>query len=285
MMRHRHRSFQSLLAGLLGLPALLAAIGCDPTLGVPEANRPPTADARVLGKEGQNAVVDYMGVPVEITLDGTFSKDPDGSIKSYRWLSGRPKPGRAVAAAGSGATAGSAAAAGSTGAAGAATADEDGGTASNLARWVPAGAAEDWPDDVAQPKVTLPEGEYVFELWVVDNKNVVSNPSTLKVTVRTPLSPEVEACTNKVYKAQSAACKACLCQVSDACRDTLTPESVCDATCWGFLACLTTKCPDFKPGGDTGCLVNNCSSLLSGSTGATMIAPCVTPCAAQCRSM
>jgi hypothetical protein len=272
----RHRpSFSVSVAGLFSLLTCLAAIGCDPGLGVPEANRPPTADARVIGMVGQNAVIDFRGAPIEITLDGTNSKDPDGKIKTYRWLSGTKKSGGGMAAAGSGGSAGSAAA------------DEDGGTApaGGITRWVPAGADENWPEDIAQPKVTLPEGEYVFVLWVIDEKNVTSLPSTLNVTVRMPLDPAVEECTKKVYPETAATCKACICGTSDECRMTRTAESVCDATCWGLLGCIATKCPMYPTNGDTGCLLNNCSPFLSAATGAMMIAPCITTCTAQCRSM
>jgi hypothetical protein len=168
-----------------------------------------------------------------------------------------------------------------------AVANEDGGTAPAGApkRWIPAGATKDWPDDVVQPKVTLPEGDYVFELWVQDENGVTSMPSTLKVTVRKPLDAATKACTDKVYPGVSSGCKACVCGVNDMCQTTLTTATVCDATCWGFLSCLRTKCPDYRAGGDTGCLINMCADLLGGATGATMIAPCVTPCATQCRSM
>jgi hypothetical protein len=279
MTRHRPCFAQSIVVGLFSLLSIVAASGCDPALGVPEGNRPPIADARVLGKDGQNAVVDYTGAPLEVTLDGTHSKDPDGTIKAYRWLSGTGKPGRGGAA--------GSAAAGSGGAAGQAAADEDGGTATGDGnRVVPAGAPEDWPDDVAQPKVTLSEGEYAFVLWVTDEKGVVSPPSTLKVTVRTPLDPAVEACTMKVYPEISSSCKACVCGVNEMCRTTLTTATVCDATCWGLLSCIATKCPSYATNPmDTSCLLNMCSDVLGGATGARMAAPCVTPCAAQCRSM
>jgi hypothetical protein len=290
MTRHRPCFAQSIVVGLFSLLSLVAASGCDPALGVPAGNRPPTADARVLGMDGQNAVVDYKGAPVEITLDGTHSKDPEGPIKVYRWLSGTGKPGRGgtagSAAAGRGGTAGSAAA-GSSGSAGVAAADEDGGTASGDGnRVVPAGAPEDWPDDVAQPKVTLSEGEYAFVLWVKDEKGVVSQPSTLKVTVRTPLDPAVQACVTKVYPEISSSCKACVCGVNEMCQTTLTTATVCDATCWGLISCIATKCPGYAANPtDTSCLVAMCSDVLGGAAGARMAGPCVTPCAAQCRSM
>lgn len=276
MTRDRLGISSSVVVGHFGLLAVLAANGCEPGLGVPEANRPPTADARVMGMEGQNALVDFKGTPVEITLDGSFSNDPDGKITTYRWLSGTKHADSSLPAADNGGSAGSAAA------------DDDAGTApaGSLARWVPAGAKEDWPDDVAQPEVTLPEGEYVFVLWVIDEKNFTSAPSTLNVTVAAALDPAVKECTTKAYPETSAACKACICGVSDECRTTRTAESVCDATCWGFLACLAAKCPTFRSGDtDTSCLVNNCSSTLGGATGAGLIAPCITPCREQCRSM
>lgn len=284
MTRHSLRNAHVLAAGLLSALGLIAANGCDPDLGVPDANRAPTADARVMGMEGQNAVVDYNGSPVAVTLDGSFSKDLDGTIKTYRWLSGL-RIGGTMAAAGSGAAGSMGTAGRAAGAAGAVALDEDGGVDSGGGnRVVPAGQPDDWPDDVVQPQVTLTEGDYVFVLWVIDNKNVVSAPSTLKVTVRKPLSPAVQMCTEKVYDGVSTACKACVCGASDACQGTITTESVCDATCWGFLSCIATKCPTYMPGGDTGCLVNMCSSLLGGATGAQMIAPCIAPCRDACRS-
>jgi hypothetical protein len=237
--------------------------------------------ATVLGSEmmGQNVVVDYMGTPKEITLDASGSKDPDGTIKSYRWLSGKKLPGAPGGAAGGGG-----AAAGSTGSAGMAAKDEDGGLPDVEHRWVPEGAPEDWPDDVVQPKVTLTEGEFNFVLWVQDNKGVFSTPSNLKVTVRTPLAPEVMACVKEVYPNVAASCKACVCGVNEMCQTTLTKATTCNETCWGLLSCIGTKCPDYRTGGPTDCLVNNCSQYLGGATGAGMIAPCITPCRDMCRS-
>jgi hypothetical protein len=260
----------------------LLALACQPNLGVPPGNRVPMADARVLGKEGQNVTVDYTGMggaPIRITLDGQHSKDPDGTIKKYRWLSGRRAPG-------TGGAAGGAAAGSSGGAAGRpATTDADGGTDDMWVeqRWVPSGAPGDWPEDVMQPIVELGEGDYTFVLWVEDDRSVQSLPSTLKISVRAPLPPEVQACVDTVYDTVPSACKTCLCSIDDTCR-MMSNESVCGAACWGFLQCLTSKCPDYRPGGDTSCLVANCSAQLSGATGATAIGPCVTQCPTQCRS-
>lgn len=278
MTRYRSR----MAVGLFGSTLALAALGCDPNLAVREGNRQPIADARVLGMTGQNAVVDYRGAPVAITLDGSFSNDRDGRIVKYRWLSGKLAAGP-QSGAGSGGAAGSGQAAGS----GAATRDEDAGVQQPgvAHRWVPAGGDEDWPDDVEQPKVTLPEGEYAFVLWVEDDDGSISTPSTLKVTVRTPLDPALQMCVANVYPEVAATCKSCICATSDACRDTLTSMTVCDATCWGLLSCIGSKCPTYMSGGDTSCLVNNCSAFLGAGAAAGMIAPCLVPCRDKCRSM
>jgi hypothetical protein len=281
MTRPRFSFAQSVAVGLFGLSAFVATEGCDPGVGVPEANRPPMALARVLGSEmmGQNVVVDYMGSPKEITLDASGSKDPDGSIKRYRWLSGRKLAGAPGGAAGGGG-----AAASSTGSAGMAASDDDGGIDEVEHRWVPEGAPADWPADEVQPKVTLPEGEFSFVLWVEDNKGVVSQPSNLKVTVRTPLPAEVMTCVKNVYANVRAACKACVCGVDEMCQTTLTTATTCNETCWGLLSCIGSKCPDYRTGGPTDCLLNNCSSFLGGATAAGMIAPCLAPCRDMCRS-
>ncbi len=288
MTRHRFSFAQSVAVGLFGLTCILAAFGCDPSLAVPAGNRQPIAEARVLGMMGQNAVVDYRGSPVEVTLDASFSKDGDGSIKKYRWLSGRLIAGAAPTA--GSAAAGSSAAAGTGGSVagtGAAAGDDDAGAGipDVERRWVPEGAPDDWPEDIQQPKVTLPEGEYSFVLWVEDDKGLISTPSTLKVTVRTPLDPAVMTCTTAVYPEIAAACKSCICSASDACRDMLTKETVCNATCWGLLSCIASKCPTYVSGGDPACLVANCSSFLGSAAAAGMIAPCLMDCRDKCRAM
>src|SRR6516162_4903305 len=114
----------------------LAAIsfGCreDPT--IPPANQLPVADARVIhdGKsvneftDGANATkFDYAGMPVTLTLDGSKSHDPDGTITAYRWLSGTVAPDGGIRLPG------------------------DMGVSR---RWVPAGDPPAWPDDIAMPQ-------------------------------------------------------------------------------------------------------------------------------------
>lgn len=275
---------------------LLAALGCDPNLAVPPGNRQPMADARVMGMEGKNVTVDFTGQPVKVTLDGSFSTDPDGKIVTYRWLSARKVAGSAPAAGSGGSAAGS-----SGGAAGQAGQkdDSDGGTAGSGGagggaagggggipnmelRWVPPGAPPDWPDDTMQPVVELPEGDFAFSLWVIDDRSVVSQPSIIHVSVRTALPPEVQACVDTVVDTVPLACKTCVCGLSDMCRMAAN-KTVCDATCWGLLSCIGSKCAATPT--DTSCITANCGTQLGGATGARMIGSCVTMCPTQCRGM
>ncbi|HKU37040.1 MAG TPA: hypothetical protein VJR89_02800 [Polyangiales bacterium] len=264
--------------------ALLAAIGCEPTLGIPRGNRVPTAEARVKDMESKNVTFDYTGSPVKVTLDGSLSKDTDGKIVKYRWLSARKVGGSG--AAGGGAAGGAAAGSGGSMAMPAAD-DADGGTTGIPdieLRWVPEGAPPDWPDDVMQPEVELPEGQFAFTLWVEDDRHVTSAPSTINITVRTALPPEVQACVETVVDTVPSACKACVCGLSDQCRMAAN-KTVCDAACWGLLRCISTKCPTYPMTMDVSCLTANCSAELSGATGARMIGSCVTMCPTQCASM
>src|SRR6185295_16201700 len=84
-----------------GLALALAAAGCRNDPLIKPANRQPIAVARVInnGMPVDGAVKDKTmlafpssGEPVTITLDATASFDPDGMVKSYRWLSGTPAP-------------------------------------------------------------------------------------------------------------------------------------------------------------------------------------------------
>ena len=65
--------------------------------------------------------------------------------------------------------------------------DEDGG-ADALAmhrRWVPDGAAPDWPEDIERPELKLSAaGTYAFTLWVIDDDGLVSDPSTVTVQLQ-----------------------------------------------------------------------------------------------------
>ena len=70
-----------LLAALL----VLGAAGCgDDDDGVTDTNLPPTADA---GSDATFTDTDGNGEQ-QVTLDGTGSSDPDGTIQVYRWSEG-----------------------------------------------------------------------------------------------------------------------------------------------------------------------------------------------------
>ena len=266
-MNPRSHNTQRLLLGFGGLLGLSSALACDPSLAVPDANGIPTAVARVLGEDARSVEIDYEGSPVEVTLDGSKSSDPEGPIKRYRWLSG-------TLASGGGAAAGS----------GGGSDMDDGGTAmgGTVERWVPEGEDQNWPEDVVRPKITLPEGRFKFTLWVDDQLDIVSEPSTVEVIVRAPLSPEVMACVETVDESVSPACSACVCAVDEDCRMAAAAE-LCGPDCWGLVACIAEKCPDYVTTMDASCLLANCADVLSGAAGARMVGRCVVPCAAQCR--
>lgn len=131
---------------------------------VPDRGVIPRADARVRGHEGKMVMIPYAGEPVMLTLDASQSRDPDGRIAKFRWLSGtREKPAAAAGA--------PAPAAGS------------GGPAAPRPRIVPEDAQLNWPDDIEQPQVTLDRGSYAFTLWVTDDRGLVSAPDTLRIEV------------------------------------------------------------------------------------------------------
>jgi hypothetical protein len=156
---------------MLSLTLLCAALGgaCADNLQIEVTNLKPSARARVLGNDSLNPSFVLSGATLELTLDGTGSSDPDGTIRTYRWASATPQSEFAPAAS-------------------ATDADDAGVTdLSSHRRWVPSGAAPDWPEDIAQPMLTLPAaGNYAFTLWVIDDDGLVSDPSTLNVVVTPP---------------------------------------------------------------------------------------------------
>ena len=131
------------------------AAACADNLQVPDTNVTPVAVARILNDDRKDPSVTLSGASVTVMLDGSRSRDPDGSIRTYRWLSATTR--------GDG--------------------ELDAG-ASRGGRWVPDGASPDWPDDVMQPPVTLPAaGDYAFTLWVIDDRGHISDPSTISLRV------------------------------------------------------------------------------------------------------
>ncbi len=115
---------------------LLAACTTDGSI---DKNILPEANA------GEDQELDYADAPVSVTLDGSGSKDLDGTIVEYIWFSGDREEG----------------------------ADGGGG----MSRTGPD------PDDRAKPVVTLEQGLWKFVLWVKDDKGAVSEPDVVEIAV------------------------------------------------------------------------------------------------------
>jgi hypothetical protein len=77
-----------LVASLLVAFVVAASPGCRdaPLAENVDLNMSPTAFAGVM------QTVEYDGSPVTVTLDGSGSTDPDGTIETYRWFSGNAAP-------------------------------------------------------------------------------------------------------------------------------------------------------------------------------------------------
>ncbi len=255
------------LAGVF-LALLTNVSGCDNTdIVIPNLKPIPIADARVL-RNGQsyNAQMDggaaelmfpFTGTPVTVTLDGSHSYSPDGTIVAYHWFSGTLAPE------------------------GGTELPDEGGV---LLRWVPPGAPPNWPGDAEQPQVSLGEGIWSFELWVTDSQGAISDPSNITVTVGTVVNPAVQACAAAVVSTEPASCSQCVCNQSDMCR-TAVIATACDQTCWNLINCIAAHCPDFTAMAakmDYSCLTSMCAAYESGSTAATPVAPCFNACTSEC---
>jgi hypothetical protein len=154
--------------------ALLFGLGagaCEMNLGVPAQGGAPVAEARVLEADGEAVSFEFAGDPVRITLDGSRSRDPGGTIATYRWLSASLTPDNSVDAAVRG-EAGDADDVASAGA-----------SAKDATRWTPDGSDDGWPADEMRSTVELDEGNYRFALWVIDDAGRTSEPDYVTVTV------------------------------------------------------------------------------------------------------
>jgi hypothetical protein len=222
------------------------------------------------------AQFDSDGSDVEVTLDGSESSDLDGTVVTYRWLSGTPLP--------------------LDGGVGNLTHDvevpvDGGGTVTKTVnaggRLVPAGEKSDWPDDKAKPTVKLGIGVWTFVLWAIDDRGGVSDPAAVTITIGKPdplSDPKVKMCADNVLPAVSLSCRACICNLDDTCRMNVQMDK-CDAMCWGLIQCIATMCPNFASMAatmDYSCLTTNCMPFLSGATGATAAGMCVTKCVSDC---
>ena len=156
------------LVRLALLGALLtASCGYDPLVG--EFNDEPLAvaqasvDGHLLEEErdGALAVIPFADAPVTVTLDGSGSRDSNGKIVAYRWLSatrigdaGAPRPWTL-----------------------------DAGAPESFWRWTPPDKALPWPASVVSPTVELGEGTWAFTLWVVDDQGAWSGPDTVRFVI------------------------------------------------------------------------------------------------------
>lgn len=150
---------------------LCFAIGCssDPLIDSP--NEAPIADAKVIvngmameqARDGSIAALTFpfTGAPVMVTLDGTGSRDPDGEIVSYRWLSGTRIPDAGAPRPWT----------------------PDAGVPAPFWRVPAAGGERPWPAPVAAPSVELGEGAWAFTLWVADDDGAWSSSDTIRFTI------------------------------------------------------------------------------------------------------
>lgn len=125
----------------LALALACVVCACAQQPSVPDPNSVPTANA------GPDQEVTLSSGTANVTLDGSGSRDPDGTIKDYRWLSAVKR------------------------------------TDGKTGRQVPEGEAPEWPDDVQQPMVTLPRGLWVFSLQVTDDAGLNSVADTVVINV------------------------------------------------------------------------------------------------------
>jgi hypothetical protein len=271
---HIKENAMSALKLVVVIAALASVAGCRQSTLIKPANKVPVARAQILGPDGKLARMaqfDYNGSDVQVTLDATESTDDDGKVVKYRWLSGNAVPDGGVGQLTHEVT-------------------TDGGSKTIKAggRSVPAGQGPDWPGSEAKVTVTLGEGIWTFNLWVIDNGGAISDVDRATVTIGKPdplTDPKVKMCVDNVYEMVAPSCKTCICNQSDTCRAAVTKDK-CDANCWGLISCIGSKCPNFAAMAasmDYSCLTTNCMAFLSGATGATAAGMCITTsCLSDC---
>jgi hypothetical protein len=213
------------LALALALVAVASSCREDPL--IKPANQIPIADARVIRDgmsinermDGGAAALTYpfTGAPVAITLDGSNSYDTDGTIVTYRWLSGT-LPGDA-------------------GTEGGTPPPNDAGV---VHRFTPPGEAATWPGEGMQRQVELGEGIWWFSLWVIDNDGAVSQPDAIKITIGAVVDPVVQQCADHVVSTET--CWNLVNCVAANCPDFAAMAAKMD------YSCLTANCSAYTGG-------------------------------------
>jgi hypothetical protein len=170
----------------LGALAVLAS-SCT---ALPYSDKPPIAVITVLLNgdtvDPKSPMIVFTGEPVTITLDGSKSTDPDGSVKDYRWMrTDVSGSARRAAEGGSPAPAGGAGAGGVSAGTGAGAGMGAGGAAGAMLPPPPAFVSD--PEPGVKSDVVLSEGgKYRFTLWVTDDRGVVSKPASITLLVGPP---------------------------------------------------------------------------------------------------
>jgi hypothetical protein len=147
-----------------------AAAACQTGELIEPFNELPVADAK-LRKDGMlveqapdgslaDLIFPFAGVPVAITLDGTSSRDPDGKIAGYRWLSGTRTPDAGLPPPWT---------------------PDSGTPVPFLRRPPPEGALTE-----ASPTMMVGAGVWAVSLWVIDERGAWSSPDTIRFIVGDP---------------------------------------------------------------------------------------------------
>lgn len=125
----------------------------DYPIAVAQVVRPGTGEIVEPLADGSLAPVTFraQGGPVRVILRGENSRDPDGELQEYRWLSANRIP--------------------------------DAGTLMPPLRRVLAGVDSAWPADTANVTLDLEPGTWAFTLWVRDDQNAWSEPDTVRLVI------------------------------------------------------------------------------------------------------
>jgi hypothetical protein len=179
----------------------------------------------------------YDGAPVRVRLDGSRSKDSDGKIVKYQWLS--------------------------------ADRMADAGT---LGR-----EGEVDPADTVRPTVELDEGTHAFTLWVTDDHGATSTPDSVTIRVGTdPVAECVAAVLPVVSEAcrqcicdMDDACRMAVVACDQGCWSLIAcVGAMCPDTT--DTSCIVSKCSTFLGGATlatpAGKCVGPCASACAGGS-------------------